>query len=432
MREEREAARDAAPGAERPRAGVQELGVLGVHARSVERPGSEKEAQSLLALAFRERKTVLPCGGGTALAAGVLPEAVDIALDTTALNRVLAFDPQNLNIALLAGVTVGAVNEYLASQGKGFFLPLDPPWPERATIGGVYASNASGPSRLRYGTVRDQALGVRGADARGREIGFGGKTVKNVSGYDLTKFFVGSAGSLCLITSISFRVMPLPEVSSLCRVGFEDVGALGLFLSRLRASVLIPSAVVVTGPEGEPGDRCPSLLRGLVSFEGHMDAVARQNRDLLRLAAECGGSGQAEEGREVAVKALRAAIGPAGSALYTLCLKVSVPLAEGPRAYAALRSLAAECGAKRCKVVLYAGNGVLTVDADGLAPEGTDRLVGGAKELAHAAGGHVAPIRAHRLVLSAWGPRLDPTLQRLVLQPIKERLDPTSVFPPIA
>ena len=111
-------------------------------------------------------------------------------------------------MTVLAGTTLNGINEFLAGQGNGFFLPLDPPFSERATIGGVYASNGSGPSRLRYGAVRDQVLGVRGIDAQGGEVGFGGKTVKNVSGYDLTKFLIGSAGSLCLITAAIMRVYP--------------------------------------------------------------------------------------------------------------------------------------------------------------------------------------------------------------------------------
>ena len=106
------------------RRGVQGLEFLGIHARRVERPSSEGETQEILAGAFREGLTVLACGGGTALGAGVLPETVGIALDMTGLDRVLAFDPNNLNIAVLAGVTVRAVNEYLTGEKKRLFLPL--------------------------------------------------------------------------------------------------------------------------------------------------------------------------------------------------------------------------------------------------------------------------------------------------------------------
>ena len=403
------------------------LAALGVHGRRLERPANEKEAQAILAQAHRDRKTVLPCGGGTSMGSGTLPEAVDIVLDTTGLDRMLSFDSQNLNMAVLGGMTVDAINAQLAGEGRGFFLPLDPPQAGRATIGGVYASNGSGPRRLLYGTVRDQALGVRGADAQGREVGFGGKTVKNVSGYDLTKFFIGSGGSLGLITSISLRIMPLPEASSLCEVRFEEAAGLDRFLSALRASVLVPSAVVVT--EGAAGGN--GALRVLVGFEGDGVAVARENRDLLQMAGTCGGSGEATEGRDALNEALRSAQEPAGFPDDYVHIKVCVPLSQGPKAYDALRGLLRQHPLGFWKAILCAGSGVLTLYASGLEGDGARRLAEGARQLASAAGGHAAPVRATRAFLEAWGPRAEPGLERWVLQPLKRQLDPAGVFPAI-
>jgi FAD/FMN-containing dehydrogenase len=99
---------------------IQELDFLGVHAKRTERPATEREAQRILAQAFQEKKTVLPCGGGTGMGVGILPETVDIALDMTGMNRVLAFDPMNLNLAVLGGLTIDAINEYLADREKDF------------------------------------------------------------------------------------------------------------------------------------------------------------------------------------------------------------------------------------------------------------------------------------------------------------------------
>ena len=401
--------------------GIRELESLGVNVKRVEKPTQEKEAQQILAKAHREKLTVFPCGGGTALGSGVLPEKVDIALDTTGMDRVLAFDGNNLNIAVLGGMTLDAINQFLAGQGKGFFLPLDPPLSNRATIGGVYAANGSGPLRLRYGVVRDQALGVRGADARGEEIGFGGKTVKNVSGYDLTKFLVGSGGSLCLITSISFRVYSLPEAASLCDIGFGTVEELEKFLAALRASVLVPSAVVAE-PAGV-------RYRVLTGFEGHPQAVERQNKDLLALAGKFGGAGDARTGRKAMVDGLRAVVNPDGATQGGLALKITVPIAAGARALAAACKLCKD-NSLPGKAALYAGNGVVVLYAAAQG-EAAPRLIAGAKGVGQSAGGYTAPIRAHRTVLSGWGSRVDPALHRFVLQPIKEKLDPSGVFPPI-
>jgi glycolate oxidase FAD binding subunit len=410
----------------------QDLEFLGVHAKRTEMPATEREAQRVIAQAFRERQMVLPYGGGTAMGMGVLPETVSIALDMTGMNRVLAFDPQNLNLAVLGGMRIDAINEFLAGQGKGFFLPLDPPLSQRATIGGVYVTNASGPSRLRYGTVRDQVLGVRGVDARGREVGFGGKTVKNVSGYDLTKFFIGSVGSLCLVTSISFRVLPLPDASSLCDLIFGRLEELEKFLTALRSSVLVPSAVVVTGAGAEPGDRDPagSRFRVLISFEGHSQAVERQNKDLQNLAREFGGSGVARTGRDTMVKSLRVALDPDILNPDSLALKVSVSIAQGPRTYVGIQKLSKECG-QEAKIALFAGNGVVSVYLKGTNKEGLSRFIAGVRDIGQAAGGYSTPIWGHRNLVSDWGPRVEPALHRYVLQPLKDKLDPTGIFPPI-
>jgi glycolate oxidase FAD binding subunit len=381
---------------------------LGVAAKHVERPTKESEAQQVLARAFKEKLTVLPVGGATAVSAGTLPERVDIVLDMTGMEGIAHFDISNLNMAVLAGTTLNRINEFLAGQGNGFFLPLDPPFSERATIGGVYASNGSGPSRFRYGAVRDQVLGVRGIDARGDEVGFGGKTVKNVSGYDLTKFLIGSAGSLCLITAATMRVYPLPAASSLCEVTFPAIGELEKFLQALRSSVLLPSGVTVEQVLGG--------FRVLSAFEGHPLAVERENKDFLSMADTFGAKGEAKMGREVMREAIRDAIEPEGDA--TMAIKVTVPLSEGPATLAGLKDLAGPA-----KTVLFAGNGVILVyGAD-------ERIIDGAKRLA--AHGYVAPIRLHRSLLSTWGPRVNPTLEQFVLRPIKEKLDPSGVFPPI-
>ena len=407
--------------------GIQELENLGVNFKRLAKPTKENEAQQILAQAFKEKMKVLPCGGGTSLGAGVLPESVDLVLDMTGMNRVLDFDSRNLNLAVLGGISIKAINEYLASQEKGFFLPLDPPLADRATIGGIYAANGSGPSRLRYGTVRDQALGVRGADARGREVGFGGKTVKNVSGYDVTKFLIGSAGSLCLITSISFRVYPLPEASSLCELRFDNVPSLDKFLAALRSSILLPSAVVITFPPG--GDSAPAF-RGVIGFEGHGQAVERQNKDLLHLAESFGDKGESRLGRDPMLKILQSTIDPEETAPDLLSIKISVPIAGGLRTLESIRKLGAESSLS-LKSALLAGNGIIFVHARPSNQDSAFRLIAGLKEIVQSADGYLTPIRAHRNLLVKWGSRVEPALHRFVLQPIKEKLDPTGVFPPL-
>ncbi len=380
---------------------------LGVAAKHVERPTKESEAQQILARAFKEKLTVLPMGAATTPAAGTLPERVDILLDMTGMSGINELDISNLNMVVLAGTTIDGVNEVLAAQGKGFFLPLDPPFSNRATMGGVYAANGSGPCRLRYGTIRDQALGVRGIDAKGAGVGFGGKTVKNVSGYDMTKFLVGSAGSLALITAAVMRIFPLPEASSVCEIAIPALGELEKFLQALRSSVLIPTGVTV-----EPAK---SGFKVLAAFEGHPLAVERENKDLMAMAGNFGGKGDVNMGREAMRQAIRAAIERPGRG-------------HGDKGHGAYFGRAPRAGrpgraCRAAKTVLFAGNGVVLVyGAD-------ERIIEGAKSLA--ANGFAAPLKLNRTLLAKWGPRVNGTIEQLVLRPVKEQLDPTGVFPPI-
>jgi glycolate oxidase FAD binding subunit len=391
--------------------GVETLESLGVRVKHVEQPLKESDVKDILAKASREKLVVFPIGGGTAISAGVMPESVDIALDTTKMNAVADFDSANLNMKVQAGMTVGAINEYLAGQGKGFRIPLDPPFSDRATIGGVYAANSSGPSRLRFGTIRDQVLGVQALDASGTEVKFGGRVVKNVSGYDMTKFLIGSAGSLCLITGVIMRVYPMPSSASVCEATFAKLDELERFLESLRGSFLLPSGVIVEVVNGG--------YRVIAGFEEHPLAVERESKDFLSMAAKFGGKGSSKIGRQEMQAAFRDAVEPKEEGI---SVKITVPISEGPRVLAAAKKLLPQS-----KAVLYAGNGVICVYAGQMDADIIKQLKG----LINNGSGYVIPVRLHRTLLSAWGPRVDQKLEQYVLQPIKKQLDPLGVFPPV-
>ncbi len=405
---------------------VRELEALGVRAKRVERPAAVEDVRKLLFAASREGLKVLPLGGGTSLGQAPLPESVDVVLDMTGLDSISVLDHRNLNITVQAGKTLEAINGELAAVENGFFLPLDPPLAHRATIGGAYAANTSGPLRLLYGTLRDQALGVKGVNAQGQEVSFGGITVKNVSGYDLTKFLIGSWGSLCVVTAVALRILPLPAASSLCEAVFDEPQAVEGFLAAVRASVLIPSAVVMAS-----GDNGGGARRVLVAFEGHPQAVERQSRDLSKMAQEWGGRVGATVGRREMTAGLRAAVDPESEALGGVAVKVAVPPILGPAAFTEIRD-ASDRGGLRVHMALLAGNGVLYVYAWQADDEVLIQFTKGVKEIALRRGGHASPVRGPRAVLAAWGPRLDPTVERQVLRPIKEKLDPQGTLLPLS
>src|SRR2546421_9850737 len=130
-------------------------------------------------------------------------------INLEALNRVVAHTPEDMTATVEAGITLARLQTELARQRQ--WLPIDPPNPGRLTLGALLTTNASGPRRFGYGTIRDYLIGMAAVLADGRLIHSGGKVVKNVAGYDLMKVFIGSRGTLGIIIEATFKVLPVPE-----------------------------------------------------------------------------------------------------------------------------------------------------------------------------------------------------------------------------
>ena len=130
-------------------------------------------------------------------------------------------------LILISGNLVTEADEVICSERShsGCFLPMDPSCSNTATIGGIVATNSSGPRRLLYTQIRDMILGVRVVTPNGKIAGAGGKTVKNVSGYDISKFMVGSMGSIGILCEMTFKLLPLPEKMETLLVSFDSFSA---------------------------------------------------------------------------------------------------------------------------------------------------------------------------------------------------------------
>jgi glycolate oxidase FAD binding subunit len=183
--------------------------VDGIVPQAVALPATVEEVAEVMRFAHREGAAVIPWGGGTGMSLGNLPQCYDIALSLTRLNAVVEHEPADLTATVLGGTTLADFQDHLSSAGQ--FLPLDPPSPTEATIGGIVAANAAGPSRHAHGTARDLVLGLRFVQADGRVIKAGGKVVKNVAGYDMCRLLIGSLGTLGIIVEACFRLTPLPK-----------------------------------------------------------------------------------------------------------------------------------------------------------------------------------------------------------------------------
>lgn len=185
------------------------LAVDGLSPKCVVYPASAEEAALVLKRASERGLAVIPCRNATKLGIGNLPRRYDIALSLKHLNRVWHYEPADLTVSVEPGMMLGDFQHFLGR--RNLWLPLDPAASSRASLGGILATNSAGPLRLSYGAPRDMVLGVKVATTEGKVIKAGGRVVKNVAGYDLTKLLIGSYGTLGVIVEASLKLYPLPR-----------------------------------------------------------------------------------------------------------------------------------------------------------------------------------------------------------------------------
>lgn len=268
------------------RAGTPADAVDGVIPRWVVEPDSPEAVSETLTWASRDTLSVLTRGAGTKLGWGPSPRQIDVLLSTARLNNVVAHRYGDLTATVQAGARFAQVNRRLAEHRQ--WIPLDPPWAERATIGGLVATNDSGPRRHRYGAPRDLIIGVEFARADGKLAKGGGIVVKNVAGYDMPRLMTGAFGSLAVIITATFKLFPLTAASRTLVVELKDPADLGALVSRLLDSHLTPTALEFETPP----------LRLLVRFESIEAAVEQQAVHASTLIRQSGSSARSMTGAE--------------------------------------------------------------------------------------------------------------------------------------
>ncbi|MDQ0286935.1 glycolate oxidase [Desulfofundulus luciae] len=219
--------------------GTFKTGVPGV----VVRPSSTEEVAAVMKLASRERIPVIPRGAGTGLSGGAVPLEGSLVIDLTAMNRIVKIDPAEM----LAVVEPGVITAYLHKtvENMGLFYPPDPSSANVSTIGGNIAECAGGPRGLKYGVTRDYVLGVQVVLASGEVIQCGGETVKNASGYDLRGLFVGSEGTLGIITRANLRLLPKPQARQTILADFKTIEEAAGTITAIIGAGVIPAALEI-------------------------------------------------------------------------------------------------------------------------------------------------------------------------------------------
>src|ERR1700690_145815 len=190
------------------------------------RPGSQEEVGSVAAACSAAGASMLPWADGARIGLGNPPSHLEVVVSLDRLSRIVEFDAANLNVSVEAGVRLDALQAVLSAKRE--FLPLDAAQPDQVTVGGLVQTNASGPSRQLYGSLRDWVLGLRVVLPGGERIRCGGKVIKNVSGYDMNKIFIGNLGTLGIVTEATFKLLPSPAMRATVVGVFaqlSDVGA---------------------------------------------------------------------------------------------------------------------------------------------------------------------------------------------------------------
>jgi glycolate oxidase FAD binding subunit len=392
--------------------------VDGVAVARVARPSSVEEASQVLAAAAVDGLAVAFAGGGSKLGLGNPPERVDLLVSTERLDRVLEHAAGDLVVRAQAGVRLADLQAALAPAGQ--WLALDPPEP-RATVGGVVAADASGPRRLRYGTVRDLIIGITVVLADGTVARAGGKVVKNVAGYDLAKLFCGSLGTLGMLAEATFRLHPLPAAAAVVTLQVDNPEQVGQALRRLARSPLEPSAVELVVDEwGWPG-------RLTTVFEGIRPGVEAQAAAAAELLGQVGEASVAGPGQ---TDAALSQLGARPFEKAEVALKAACPPAHLP---GVLAELVTGRGRWDGSVSAHAATGVLWM-ASGLregdlrpdspmAPSVAGSIAAMRKRLA-ARGGSLVVVKAPpelKRAVDAWGPPGDAVG---LMRRVKERFDP--------
>lgn len=404
--------------------------VDGVLPRLTILPETIEQVSQAVALANQLGLTVIIRGGGSRLNLGGIPDTFDILLETTKLTRLLEHEAPDLTCHVEAGITLAALQAKLAEKGQ--WLAFDPPDAQQATMGGILASNASGPKRLRYGTARDMVIGLRVVQANGEIARSGGNVVKNVAGYDLNKLYIGSLGTLGIIVEANFKLQPIPSNERTLILTFANVeGAMNTVIS-VMGSLLTPSAIELIDSNAASdmtdffGLTLPTNGYTLAfNFEGTTSSIDRQI-DETRLIARKNDAllnddlvGQMQDEFWNIVREHTQG---------TITCKATVLISKMANYLKTIKQICQKYELEAA-IVAHAGNGILYIE---LRPvDATSRLVAALKELrlnAQEARGSMVVERCPsdlKRLISIWG---EPDQNFFLMQRIKQQFDSKGTF----
>lgn len=255
-------------------------------------PTKTEQVAAIIKLANRERIPVYPRGAATGLSGGSLPVLGGIAMSLVKMNRILEIDSNNMVAVVEAGAITG--NIHLEVEKEGLFYPPDPASSSTCTIGGNIAECAGGPRGLKYGVTKDYVLGLEVVTPTGEIITTGGKTLKNVTGYDLTRLMIGSEGTLGVITKAFLRLIPKPKAVKTLLAVFDDLNKAGEAIVAIPKSGATPATLEIMdaltiacaekyAPSGLPLDAEAVLL---IEVDGNQSVVNEEAEIIAQICTK--------------------------------------------------------------------------------------------------------------------------------------------------
>jgi len=391
---------------------------------SVAFPSSADEVSELLRAAAEAKLSVLVRGGGQHLYLGAPPSAIGLVLCLDRLDQVVEYDADDVTVTAQAGMSLGALQRIVGERGQ--MLPLDPPGPETATLGGLAAANLAGPMRMRYGAPRDLVIGTRVALPGGAVIKTGGRTTKNVAGYDLGKLFIGSYGTLGVLLELTLRLAPRPESRAVVIAALPPAQVAEVATKIIASPLEVTACEVLNAAALEsmrsalpvtPGSDRQAIIVGLA---GPRESVDRQERDIRALVSDGCARLDDEEADRVWEK-VRGLTYPSDAT--SIILRVGVPIARGLSVVTEV-SLQTECAA-----VVRVGDGLVYASPRKESDLASAKnCLAGIRATAERAGGYTvleaAPVELKR-ELSVWrdaAPNVD------LMRRLKRSYDPEGIM----
>lgn len=397
-------------------------------------PPDQAAVAEVVRRAWESGTPIYPIGGGTGLHYGVRPKRPGLGLSLAGLDRVIDYPARDLTITVEAGVTVAELAGRLASERQR--LPVDIPRAERATVGGVVATNFSGPRRYLWGSLRDYVIGIHAVDGRGMAFSGGGRVVKNAAGYNICRLLTGSLGTLGVITQVTLMVKPMPETSALVACDVADFDVAERLLAELVHSRTLPAAIeLLVGPawpldHGLAAESRSAAGRLVVGFEGTSAEVDWMIDELGGQWRRSSGVSPGEIRGDSCAGAWQSLTefptNGSASDEARLCAEINVL----PSAVVDLVRLLLEVDQK-CSIQAHAGDGVIRVqfsrEPKQVVAELADRVRPAAAE---AAGSTIVSSYPGSVELSrgdVWGPAASGAE---VMQSLKSRFDPKGILNP--